>query len=118
MDRPRTPWYRMDNASFMYSSIQRDQFSAIYRFSAVMAAPVDPDALQRAVERTMPRFPSFAVRIKRGAFWHYFEPNHAAGPFVKPDIANPCQPVRFQEDNTAVRYSVIDTPYPFARAFS
>ena len=103
-------WYPLDNAGVLYSAIQKENYSAIYRFSAVMAAPVDPDALQRAVERTMPRFPSFAVRIKRGAFWHYFEPNHAAGPFVKPDIANPCQPVRFQEDNGwLVRFYYYDT---------
>lgn len=59
-------WYPLDNAGVLYSAIQKENYSAIYRFSAVMAAPVDPDALQRAVERTMPRFPSFAVRIKRG----------------------------------------------------
>ena len=47
----------------------------------------------------MPRFPGFAVHIKKGAFWYYFEPNPAPGPFVKRDISNPCQPVRFREDN-------------------
>ena len=55
--------------------------------------------MQRAVDKTMPRFPSFGVRIKKGAFWYYFEPNSAPGPFVKEDISNPCQPVRFREDN-------------------
>ena len=64
-----------------------------------MAERVDRDALQRAVDKTMPRFPSFGVRIKKGAFWYYFEPNSAPGPFVKEDISNPCQPVRFREDN-------------------
>ena len=92
MDRPRTPWYRMDNASFMYSSIQRDQFSAIYRFSAVMTERVDPVCLQAAVDKALPRFPGFAVKICRGFFWYYFEPNSAPGPFVKEDISNPCQP--------------------------
>lgn len=58
MNKPRTPWYRMDNASFMYSSIQREEFSAIYRFSAVMAEDVDPALLQSAVDRTLPRFPA------------------------------------------------------------
>ena len=56
-------------------------------------------ALQRAVQKTMPRFPGFGVRIRRGAFWCYFEPNPNPGPFVKPDMANPCQPLRFHEDN-------------------
>lgn len=92
-------WYKLDNAGVLYSALQKEDYSAIYRFSAVMEARVDPEALQRAVDRTMPRFPGFAVRIKRGMFWYYFEPNTAPGPFVKPDISNPCQPVRFKEDN-------------------
>lgn len=99
MNKPRTPWYRMDNASFMYSSIQREEFSAIYRFSAVMTEDVDPALLQAAVDRTLPRFPGFAVKICRGFFWYYFEPNTAPGPFVREDVADPCRPVRFNEDN-------------------
>ena len=92
-------WYTLDNAAVLYSALQTEKYSAIYRFSAVMDRPVDRAALQRAVDRTMPRFPTFGVRIKRGAFWYYFEPNRAPGPFVKEDISNPCQPVRFREDN-------------------
>ena len=92
-------WYRLDNAGVLYSALQKETYSAIYRFSAVMDRPVDRQALQRAVDQTMPRFPTFRVRIKRGAFWYYFEPNDAPGPYVKEDISNPCQPVRFQEDN-------------------
>ena len=92
-------WYRLDNAGVLYSALQKETYSAIYRFSAVMDQPVDRQALQRAVDKTMPRFPTFRVRIKKGAFWYYFEPNDAPGPFVKTDISNPCQPVRFREDN-------------------
>lgn len=97
--RDKPEWYPLDNAGILYSAIQKDRYSAIYRFSALMRERVDPQALQRAVNKTMPRFPSFGVRIKKGAFWYYFEPNHAPGPFVKEDISNPCQPVRFREDN-------------------
>ena len=97
--RKQKPWYRLDNAGVLYSALQKETYSAIYRFSAVMSQPVDKEALQRAVEKTMPRFPTFAVRIRRGAFWYYFEPNDAPGPFVKEDISNPCQPVRFREDD-------------------
>ena len=97
--RKKKAWYKLDNAAMMYSAIQRENYSAIYRFSAVMTELVDPEALQRAIDRTMPRFPTFRVRIKRGVFWYYFEPNDAPGPFVKEDMKNPCQPVRFREDN-------------------
>ena len=61
-------WYRLDNAAVVYSAIQKENYSAVYRFSAVMDQPVDPAALQRAVDKTMPRFPGFRVRIKRGIF--------------------------------------------------
>ena len=97
--RKKTSWYRLDNAAVLYSSLQREKYSPVYRFSAVMTEPVDPEALQRAVDKTMPRFPGFRVRIRKGAFWCYFEPNEKPGPFVRRDIANPCQPIREKQDN-------------------
>lgn len=98
-ERKKPAWYRLDNAGVLYSALQKEHYSPVYRFSAIMTERVDPQALQRAVERTMPRFPMFRVRIRRGAFWYYFEPNDQPGPFVQPDIANPCQPMRLGEDN-------------------
>ena len=99
MAKPDSQWYRLDNAGILYSALQREEYSAIYRFSALMTEPVRPAALQNAIDRVLPRFPSFAVRIRRGLFWYYLEPNTAPGPFLKADAANPCQPVRFREDN-------------------
>lgn len=92
-------WYRLDNAGVLYSALKKEKYAPVYRFSAVMDQKVDPDALQQAVNRTMPRFPTFRVRIRKGFFWCYFEPNLKPGPFVKPDISNPCQPMRDREDN-------------------
>lgn len=100
----RTPkkqpqWYRLDNAGVLYSALKKEKYAPVYRFSAVMTDPVNPLVLQSAVDRTMPRFPGFQVRIRKGAFWCYFEPNPKPGPFVRPDIANPCQPMREKDDN-------------------
>ena len=92
MAKPDSQWYRLDNAGILYSALQREEYSAIYRFSALMTEPVRPAALQNAIDRVLPRFPSFAVRIRRGLFWYYLEPNTAPGPFLKADVANPCQP--------------------------
>jgi len=92
-------WYRLDNAAVLYSALKKEKYAPVYRFSAVMAEPVDPAALQRAVDRSLPRFPSFRVRIRKGAFWCYFEPNRKPGPFVRPDVSNPCQPIRDREEN-------------------
>lgn len=85
MARPDSKWYKLDSAGILYSALQKEEYSAIYRFSARMERKVDPAALQRAIDRCMPRFPSFAVRIRKGLFWYYLEPNHASGPFLKED---------------------------------
>ena len=97
LKKDRPDWFRLDNAALLYSAIQKDTYSAVYRFSAVMAETVDPNALQRAVDRTMPRFPGFRMRMRPGAFWYYLEPINSPGPMVRPDIANPCQPIRAKE---------------------
>ena len=76
----RSTWYPLDNAGLLYSAIQRERYSAVYRFSAVMVKKVDPEALQRAVALNLPRFPNFAVRRRNGAFWHYVAPNPNPGP--------------------------------------
>lgn len=104
MGRPaERPWFQLDNAAMMYSAIQRPNYSALYRFSAVMARQVDPVVLQRAAERTMPRFPGFQVTIRRGVFWYYFEHDHTLCPVPQPDISNPCQPVRLSRRQSLVR---------------
>ena len=36
MNKPPRKWYRLDNAGLMYSSLQQERYSAIYRISAVM----------------------------------------------------------------------------------
>lgn len=97
--KKQNQWYRLDNAGVLYSALKKEKYAPVYRFSAVMKETVEPEALQRAVDRTMPRFPGFRVRIRKGAFWCYFEPNEKPGPFVRRDIANPCQPIREKQDN-------------------
>lgn len=97
--RNSSNWYRLDNAGVLYSALKKEKYAPVYRFSAVMTELVDPEDLQAAVDRTMPRFPGFRVRIRKGAFWCYFEPNDSPGPFVQRDISNPCQPIRDKTDN-------------------
>lgn len=102
-------WYTLDNAGVLYAALQRREYSAIYRFSAVMTEKVDAAALQRAIDRLRPRFPGFFSCIKMGLFWYYLEPNDAPGPFVRPDVADPCRPMDFKEEHGwLVRFFVYD----------
>ena len=99
MEKKTDRWYKMDSAAILYSALQSEEYSAVYRFSALMTETVNPTALQAAIALTLPRFPGFSVRIGRGFFWYFLEPNPAPGPFLKEDVSDPCQPFRFKEDN-------------------
>ena len=92
-------WYRLDLSAVVYPTLQRQDFSSVYRLSALMKETVHPELLQTALDRVMVRFPSYKVAIRRGFFWRYLESNHAPGPFVREDIKNPCMPMPFKSNN-------------------
>lgn len=90
------PWYRLDLSAIVYPTLQRRNFSSVYRLSVVLKEKIDPGILQKAVDLTLPRFPTFKVTMRKGVFWRYLEPNDRPGPFVEPDIVNPCMPMSFR----------------------
>lgn len=63
-------WMRLDNAAKIFPAIIRRDWNNVFRVSATLTEPVDPAILQQAVEDILPRFPSIAVRLRRGVFWY------------------------------------------------
>jgi len=92
-------WYQLDLSAVVYPTLQRKNFSSVYRLSALMNETVDKEKLQIALDRTMPRFPTYKVAIRKGIFWRYLEKNDRPGPFVRDDIKNPCMPMEFKTNN-------------------
>lgn len=82
-------WIRLDNAATIYPAVSRKDWNALFRLSAELTEPVDPEVLDLALQRVLARFPVFRMRLRRGAFWFYLENN---GTKIKsePDVANPC----------------------------
>ena len=80
---------RLDNAAKIYPAARRRNWMALFRVSAELCEPVDVRILERAQARTLARFPSFALRLKKGLFWYYLEHNEGA-PEITEDVANPC----------------------------
>ena len=95
----RTTWYKLDLSAIVYPTLQRRDFSSVYRLSVLLKEPVKPDILQTAVDKTLPRFPTYKSAIRKGLFWRYLEPNNRPGPFVQRDINNPCMPMPFKANN-------------------
>ncbi len=95
----RRDWYKLDLSAIVYPTLQRRDFSSVYRLSVVLKEEIKPDILQKALDLTLPRFPTYKAAIRKGLFWRYLEPNDRPGPFVREDVKNPCQPMHFKADN-------------------
>ena len=52
-------WYKLDLSAIVYPTLQRRDFSSVYRLSVLLKEDIDPEILQRAVNLTMPRFPTY-----------------------------------------------------------
>ena len=85
-------WMRLDNAALIFPASLRRHWSNAFRISFSFADPVDPDLLQRALDRTAPRFPSVCVRLRRSTFWYYLEELERP-PRVREDSAEPLVPM-------------------------
>ena len=92
-------WYKLDLSAIVYPTLQRKDFSSVYRISVVLKEEINPEILQKALDMTLLRFPTYKVAIRKGLFWRYLEPNNRPGPFVTPDIKNPCMPMPFKANN-------------------
>lgn len=96
---PRKEWYKLDLSAIVYPTLQRKDFSSVYRLSVLLKEEINPQVLQQAVDMTLPRFPTYKAAIRKGLFWRYLEPNNRPGPFVQEDVQNPCQPMYFKANN-------------------
>ena len=66
-------WMRLDNAAKIYPAAKRRNWNNFFRLSATLTEPVDTAVLRSALDVTVRRFPSIAVRLRRGVFWYYLE---------------------------------------------
>jgi len=66
-------WMPLDNAAKIYPAARRQNWSNVFRLSSTLTEDVDREVLQSALDVTGRRFPSIAVRLRRGVFWYYLQ---------------------------------------------
>lgn len=72
-EETKLKWLPLDNAAKIYPAARRQNWSNMFRLSATLKEPVDTDTLRNALDITIRRFPSIAVRLRRGVFWYYLQ---------------------------------------------
>lgn len=91
-------WYRLDNAAKIYPAVTNTKRASVYRVSVELREKVNPEILQTALNRTLPRFPTFGVRMQKGLFWYYFEQNLNKAAITR-ERAPICRAVDLRETN-------------------
>ena len=87
---------RLDNAAKIYPAAKRRNWNNFFRLSATLTETVDVAVLRSALDVTVRRFPSIAVRLRRGVFWYYLEEIPHTPP-IQEEKSCPLAHVPFQE---------------------
>ena len=82
-------WHRLDNTANIFPVISHKRFSSVYRISVRLKQDIIPELLAQALDETLPLFPNFRVRLKKGIFWYYFENNNKQ-PLIEEEQFIPC----------------------------
>jgi len=89
-------WMSLDNAAKIYPAAASSRWTNLFRLSATLFEPVDKVVLQSALDVTVRRFPSIAVRLRRGTFWYYLE-ELAKAPEVLDECSHPLSRMPFDD---------------------
>ena len=89
-------WMRLDNAAKISPAAKRRNWTNYFRLSATLTEDVDLGVLRAALDVTVRRFPSIAVRLRRGVFWYYLEEITKA-PAIEEDKSYPLVHVPFDD---------------------
>lgn len=89
--RKEIKWDKLDNTANVFPVIAGESMTNVYRISVTLQEEVQKELLQEALQRVLPWFDVFRVRIRYGVFWYYFETNQKPAPEVKQEYRYPCQ---------------------------
>ena len=85
-------WNKLDNAAKIFPPATDKYDTKVFRFACELYEDIDKEILQKALDKTIIKFPNFCVVMKRGMFWYYLEES-IIKPVVKEEYKRPCGPI-------------------------
>lgn len=82
-------WDKLDNTANLFPVIATENMTNVYRISVTLKEEIDRVLLQEALNRILPQFSVFRMRLRMGFFWYYFEENERPAPIVVQEYSNP-----------------------------
>lgn len=92
-------WDKLDNTAHLFPVIAGESMSNVYRISVTLNEKIKPGYLQEALNKILPWFEVFRVRLRRGIFWYYFEDNKKPAPRVVEECTYPNQYIEANRNN-------------------
>lgn len=87
--REQLAWDKLDNTANLFPVIATEDMTNVYRISVTLTEEIDRILLQEALNRILPQFLIFRMRLRMGAFWYYFEENTRPAPIVREEYSSP-----------------------------
>lgn len=92
-------WDKLDNTAHLFPVIAGESMSNVYRISVTLHEKILPGYLQEALDKVLPWFDVFRVRLRKGIFWYYFEDNKKPAPRVMEERTYPNQYISPNKNN-------------------
>ncbi|MCR4675430.1 MAG: hypothetical protein K5675_10485 [Lachnospiraceae bacterium] len=93
-------WEKLDNTAKVFPVIATDSLTNTYRISVVLNEEINPEVLQEAVDKVLPKMPGFNLRLRTGFFWYYLEENGKPAPRVFEEETYPCRKIYANKNNS------------------
>lgn len=87
--KEQVAWDKLDNTANLFPVIATENMTNVYRISVTLTEEIDRVLLQEALNRILPQFMVFRMRLRQGFFWYYFEENERPAPIVREEYSNP-----------------------------
>lgn len=82
-------WDKLDNTANLFPVIATEDMTNVYRISVTLTEEIDRILLQESLNRILPQFLVFRMRLRMGVFWYYFEENTRPAPIVREEYSSP-----------------------------
>lgn len=89
MGKQQRRWRKLDNAAQAFPAAAGKKDTRVFRFYGMLKENVQEDLLQKALERTLEKYPLFLSVLRKGLFWFYMEPRNIPA-LVHPEGRPPC----------------------------
>ena len=66
-------WRKLDNAAQAFPAATGKNDTRVFRFYCLLKEEVSENILQKALDRTMEKYPLFRSVLRKGVFWFYME---------------------------------------------